>query len=49
MDELFTIIGRLYIDLVQSQKVIENLQKRLKDKEEELSTLENSLGSKDTN
>ena len=49
MDELFTIIGRLYIDLVQSQKLIENLQKRLKDKEEELSTLENSLGSKDNN
>ena len=49
MDELFNIIGRLYIDLVQSQKLIENLQKRLKDKEEELSTLENSLGSKDNN
>jgi hypothetical protein len=29
MDELFTIIGKLYIDLVQSQKFIDNLQKQL--------------------
>lgn len=29
MDELFTIIGKLYFDLYRSQAVIENLKKQL--------------------
>jgi len=47
MDELFTIIGRLYIELVQSQKIIDNLQKKISDQEKELSTLEKSFNSKE--
>jgi hypothetical protein len=47
MDELFTIIGRLYIDLVQSQKVIDNLQKKINDQEKELSTIQKSFNLKD--
>ena len=47
MDELFTIIGRLYIELVQSQKIIDNLQKKIADQEKELSTLEKSFNLKD--
>lgn len=29
MDELFTIIGKLYFDLYRSQSVIDNLKKQL--------------------
>lgn len=47
MDELFTIIGRLYIELVQSQKIIDNLQKKISDQEKELSILEKSFNSKE--
>ena len=32
MEEIFTIIGKMYVDLVQSQKVIAELQKQLEDK-----------------
>ena len=32
MEEIFTIIGKMYVDLVQSQKVITELQKQLEDK-----------------
>lgn len=49
MDELFTIIGRLYIEVVQSQKVIENLQKKISTKDEEISMIEKSLNTKDSN
>lgn len=31
MDELFTIIGKLYFDLVRSQTVIESLKQQLKE------------------
>lgn len=47
MDELFTIIGRLYIELVQSQKIIDNLQKKISDQEKELSILEKSFNLKE--
>jgi len=32
MEEIFTIIGKMYVDLVQSQNVITELQKQLEDK-----------------
>jgi hypothetical protein len=33
MDELFTLIGKLYVDLVQSQKYIDSLQKKIQSTE----------------
>lgn len=47
MDELFTLIGRLYVDLVQSQKYIENLQKQIQSKDQEIATIQNSINKKD--
>ena len=42
MDDLFNIIGKLYVDLYNMQKVLEMLQKQLKDKEVELQNLKQS-------
>jgi hypothetical protein len=39
MDELFNIIGKLYVDLYNLQKVIEMLQKQIKDKDLEIQSL----------
>jgi CHASE3 domain sensor protein len=47
MDELFTLIGKLYVDLVQSQKYIDSLQKQIQVKDQELSTIQNSINKKD--
>jgi len=42
MEEIFNIIGRLYVDSYNSQKVIELLQQKVKDKDEEINTLRQS-------
>jgi hypothetical protein len=47
MDELFTLIGKLYVDLVQSQKYIDGLQKQIQTKEQEFATIQNSINQKD--
>lgn len=39
MEELFNIIGKLYVDLYNMQKVLESLQKQLRDKESEIQEL----------
>ena len=39
MDELFNIIGKLYVDLYNLQKVLEMLQKQIKDKDLEIQNL----------
>lgn len=31
MDDIFSIIGRLYVELLQSQKIIAELQNKLND------------------
>lgn len=36
MDELFIIIGKLYTDMYNMQKVLEHLQKQIKDKDSEI-------------
>jgi hypothetical protein len=36
MDELFNMIGRLYVDVYNSQKVIDLLQQQLKSKDKEI-------------
>jgi hypothetical protein len=47
MEELLGIIGRLYVDMYNTQKYIESLQKQLKDKDTEISVLKNKLIPKD--
>ena len=42
MEELFNIIGKLYVDIYNTQKVLEMLQKQLKDKDSELLELRKS-------
>lgn len=36
MDELFNIIGKLYVDMYNMQKLLEHLQKQLKEKDSEI-------------
>lgn len=45
MDEIFTIIGKMYIDIIQSQKTIVELQKQLENKDKEISSLQQSIVS----
>lgn len=39
MDELFSIIGKLYVDMYNMQKVLEMLQKQLQEKDQEIQSL----------
>ncbi len=48
MDEVFTIIGRMYVDIIQSQKAIGELQKQLEEKNKEIVGLQNSIIAKQT-
>mgnify|MGYP001191905423 FL=1 len=42
MDEqLFTIIGKLYVEALNSQKVVELLQNRIQEKDEQIQELKN--------
>jgi hypothetical protein len=47
MDELFTIIGKLYADVNQAQKILESFQQKIKEKDQEILELKKKL-SKDT-
>lgn len=42
MDELFNIIGKLYVDITNMQKVLEILQQQIKDKDQEINLLKQS-------
>ena len=42
MEDLFNIIGKLYVDIYNTQKVLEMLQKQLKDKDSEILELKKS-------
>ena len=46
MEEIFTLIGKMYVDIVQSQKVIADLQKQLEDKNKNITSLQNSIIAK---
>lgn len=41
MEELFNIIGKMYVDLYHNQSLIDALQKTLKQKDEEIQKLKN--------
>jgi predicted translin family RNA/ssDNA-binding protein len=43
MEEIFSTIGKLYLDLLQSQKIIEGLQKKVDSLEKDLSNLQASI------
>jgi cell division septum initiation protein DivIVA len=43
MDEVFTIIGKMYLDIVQSQKAIAELQKQIEHKDKEIASLQQSI------
>ena len=47
MEDLFNIIGKLYVDVYNSQKVIEILQKQLKDKDAQTAQQQYSLKEHD--
>jgi hypothetical protein len=47
MEEIFQHLGRLYYDVVQSQKVIEQLKQQLSEKEQEISALQEANKTKD--
>jgi hypothetical protein len=36
MEELFNIIGKLYVDIYNMQKLLEHLQQQIKDKDSEI-------------
>jgi hypothetical protein len=47
MDELFTVIGKLYVDLYHVQKYMEALQQQLKEKDNDILLLKQKLSQKD--
>lgn len=49
MEELFTIIGKLYADMVQMQGIISNFQQQLKDKDMRISELEKQMEDRSSN
>lgn len=47
MEEIFNIIGKLYIDVFQAHKAIEKYQEKIKDQEQELEKLRKLLQDKE--
>lgn len=43
MDELFNIIGKLYADIYNTQKVLEIMRQQLQDKDNEIAKLKKTL------
>jgi hypothetical protein len=42
MEELFNIIGKLYVDIYNTQKVLEIMRQQLQDKENQIVNLKNN-------
>lgn len=48
MEELFNIIGKLYVDIYNTQKVLEIMRQQLQDKDNEINKLKkNNIESMD--
>jgi hypothetical protein len=47
MEELFNIIGKLYVDIYNAQKVLEIMRQQLQDKENEIINLKDNKESMD--
>lgn len=43
MEELLAIVGRLYIDLIQAQKIINDLQKQVSNRDKEIAEIQQSI------
>jgi hypothetical protein len=43
MEELFNVVGRLYVDILHAQKYVESMQNQLKDKDTEIILLKSKL------
>jgi hypothetical protein len=46
MEELFNIIGKLYVDIYNTQKVLEIMRQQLQDKENEINRLKGKISEK---
>ena len=44
-EKLFNIIGKLYIDLINSQNIIELLHKKLQEKDKQILEIESKLSN----
>jgi hypothetical protein len=42
LDNIFAIIGKLYVDVYNTQKIIEVIQQQIKDKDQEIARLKQS-------
>lgn len=47
-EQLFTIIGKLYADIVNAQKIIELLQQKLQEKDKEILELTGKSKTRDS-
>lgn len=47
MDELLIIIGKMYVDMTNMQKILEHLQQQVKDKDAELIRIKQQSRTKD--
>lgn len=47
MEELFNIIGKLYVDIYNTQKLLEILQKQIQEKDKEIKELRTNSRNKD--
>jgi hypothetical protein len=47
MDDLFIIIGKLYVDMHNMQKILEHLQKQAQEKDSEIIKLKQQIRKQD--
>lgn len=45
LEDIFTIVGKLYVDIYNTQKIIEILQQQIKEKDQEIYRLNQSKDS----
>lgn len=45
LEDIFTIVGKLYVDIYNTQKIIEILQQQIKEKDQEILRLNQSKNS----
>jgi hypothetical protein len=47
MEDLFIIIGKLYVDMHNIQKILEHMQQQIKDKDSEIIKLKQQIRKQD--
>lgn len=43
MDDIFNIVGKLYVDIIQAQGVLEKFQQQIQDKDQQIAELRKQL------